>query len=169
MVRPTCQRNAHLARSTAMPRSLQIPGLFLLGVVATSVLAAARMTAQQPLAPGAAVRDGQDTVPVYSDSQATAGQAVWGKACAECHETKDVTGADFRTKWAGQPVFTLFEQIRTTMPDGNPGSLPREEYAAAMAYIFKLNGLTAGAAPFTGDSTALANVKLILPAAPPAN
>ena len=150
-----------------MLRTSPIPAVFLLGVIATSVFSAGRMTAQQPLAPGAAVRNGQDTVPVYSDSQATAGATVWTKTCSECHETKDVTGADFRTKWAGQPVFTLFEQIRTTMPDGNPGSLPREDYAAAMAYIFKLNGLTPGAAPFTADSVALANVKLILPPAPP--
>jgi S-disulfanyl-L-cysteine oxidoreductase SoxD len=150
-----------------MPSSLQIPRIFLLAVTAASVAAAARITAQEPLAAGHAVRNGQDTVPVYSDSQATAGQAVWGKQCAECHETKDVTGGDFRTKWAGQPVFSLFEQIRTTMPDGDPGSLPAEDYAAALAYIFKLNGLAPGAAPFTPDSAALATVKLVLPPAPP--
>jgi cytochrome c553 len=150
-----------------MPRTFQIPGSLLLAVVATSVVAAVRMTAQQPLPQGHAVRNGVDTIPVYSDSQATAGQAVWTKTCSECHESKDVTGADFRTKWAGQPVFTLFEQIRTTMPDGNPGSLPREDYAAAMAYILKLNGLPAGATPLAADSVALAGIKLILPPAPP--
>jgi mono/diheme cytochrome c family protein len=150
-----------------MPRTIQIPGAFLLAVVASSVVAAVRITAQQPLPPGHAVRFGVDTVPVYSDSQATAGQAVWTKTCAECHESKDVTGADFRTKWSGQPVFTLFEQIRTTMPDGNPGSLPREDYAAALAYILKLNGLAAGAAPLASDSVALSGVKLVLPPAPP--
>ena len=152
-----------------MPPSSQISRAILLAVVATSVAAAARITAQQPLAAGHAVLNNQDTVPVYSDSQATAGQAVWGKACAECHETNDVTGPDFRTKWSGQSVFALFEQIRTTMPDGNPGTLPKEEYAAALAYIFKLNGLTPGAAPFVGDSVALAGVKLILPPASSGN
>jgi len=150
-----------------MPRTSKFSGLFLLGVVATSALVAARITAQQPLAPGFALRDGNDPVPISSDSQATAGQGVWTKTCSECHESKDVTGADFRTTWAGPPVFTLFEQIRTTRPDGNPGSLPREDYAAAMAYIFKLNGLAPGAAPFVPDSAALATVKLVLPSAPP--
>lgn len=149
-----------------MSRSFRLPGVLLLAVVAASVSAAVRTTAQQPLPQGHAVRHGADTIPVYSDSQATAGQAVWTKTCSECHESKDVTGGDFRTKWAGQPVFTLFEQIRTTMPDGNPGSLPREDYAAAMAYILKLNGLTPGAAPFVADSAVLAGVKLILPPAP---
>ncbi len=149
-----------------MPRTSHLPGAFLLAVVATSVFAATRMTAQQPSRAGAFLV--QDSTPVYTDSQATAGQAVWTKACAECHETKDVTGADFRTKWAGQPLFTLYEQIRTTMPDGNPGSLPKEEYTAALAYILKLNGLSAGATPLASDSVSLAPIKLVLPPAPPA-
>lgn len=148
-----------------MPRSFQFPGAFLLAVVASSVVAAVRITAQQPLPAGHTVKYGVDTIPVYSDSQATAGQAVWAKTCAECHESKDVTGADFRTKWGGQPLFTLFEQIRTTMPDGNPGSLPKSDYAAALAYILKLNGVAAGATPLAADSVALAGVKLVLPAA----
>ncbi|MFN5582622.1 c-type cytochrome [Gemmatimonas sp.] len=149
-----------------MPRTSHFPGAFLLAVVATSVFAATRMTAQQP--GGAGPVRAQDSTVVYTDSQATAGQAVWTKACAECHETKDVTGADFRTKWAGQPLFTLYEQIRTTMPDGNPGALPREEYTAALAYILKLNGLVAGARPLGSDSLTLAPIKLVLPAVPPA-
>lgn len=149
-----------------MSRTSHLPGAFLLAVVATSVFAATRMTAQQPSRAGAF--RAQDSTAVYTDSQATAGQAVWTTACAECHETNDVTGADFRTKWAGQPLFTLYEQIRTTMPDGNPGSLPREEYTAALAYILKLNGLSSGATPLGSDSLSLAPIKLVLPPAPPA-
>lgn len=149
-----------------MPRTSHLPGAFLLAVVASSVFAASRMTAQQPT--GAGNVRAQDTIKVYTDSQATAGQAVWAKSCAECHESKDVTGADFRTKWGGQPLFTLYEQIRTTMPDGNPGSLPKEEYAAALAYILKLNGLAAGTTALGTDSLSLAPLKLTLPAVPPA-
>lgn len=149
-----------------MLRTSQIPGAFLLVVVATSVFTASRMTAQQPVAALRAVAFQRDTVTVYTDSQATAGQEVWTKTCAECHETKDVTGADFRTKWVGQPLFTLYEQIRTTMPDGNPGSLAKEEYAAALAYILKLNGLPAGPTALGTDSVSLSGVKLELP--PPA-
>jgi hypothetical protein len=150
-----------------MPRSFQTPGSLLLAVVASSVVAAVSMTAQQPLAQGHAVRFDADTVPVYSDSQATAGQAVWAKTCSGCHETISVTGGDFRTTWSGQPVFALFERIRTTMPEDNPGSLQREEYAATLAYILKLNGLPAGATPLAADSVALAGIKLVLPPAPP--
>lgn len=148
-----------------MRRSSNLSGVFLVAVVASSAVVASRMTAQ-PSSGTSVMR--QDTTAVYSDSQATAGQAVWAKSCAECHETKDVTGPDFRTKWGGQPLFTVFEQIRTTMPDGNPGSLPKEDYAAALAYILKLNGLPAGGTPLATDSVALSAIKLNLPPAPPA-
>ncbi len=106
----------------------------------------------------------RDTVGVYTEEQAAAGLAVFTKTCSECHETKDVTGPDFRTKWKGRPVFALFEQIRTTMPDGNPGTLAREEYLNTVAYILKLNGLPAGTTPLASDSTALSAIMLDLPA-----
>ena len=142
-----------------------LPSLLLVAVIAAAVAASARVPAARAMA--RPVWAGQDTLAFYTDSQATAGQAVFTKACSECHETKDVTGADFRTKWGGQPIFTLYEQIRTTMPDGNPGTLTREEYAAALAYILKLNGLGAGAKPLGTDSLSLSPLKLVLPAAPP--
>ncbi len=106
-----------------------------------------------------------DTAKIYTEEQAAAGQAVFTKTCSECHETKDVTGADFRTKWKGQTVFALFEQIRTTMPDGNPGTLSRDEYIGTVAYILKLNGLPSGTTPLATDSTGLAGLTLDLPAA----
>jgi S-disulfanyl-L-cysteine oxidoreductase SoxD len=150
-----------------MASHFKLTAAFLAAVVATSVSAASRITAQEPapapLPAASLARLVLDPPRIYTDSQATAGQAVWAKNCAECHETKDVTGADFRTKWVGQPLFTLYEQIRTTMPDGNPGSLPVEHYAATMAYILKLNGLPAGTSPLESDSAALSAVKLELP------
>jgi mono/diheme cytochrome c family protein len=108
-----------------------------------------------------------DTVKAYTEEQATAGQAVFTKVCAECHETKDVTGADFKTKWGGRPVFALFEQIRTTMPDGNPGTLSRDEYLATVTYIMKLNGLPAGSTPLASDSAALSAINLDVPPSSP--
>ena len=148
-----------------MPRTSHLPSAFLLAVVATSVFAATRMTAQQPS--GAGAYRAQDSTAVYTDSQATAGQAVWTKACAECHESKDVTGADFRTKWGGQPLFTLYEQIRTTMPDDGPGSLTRDQYLMSVVYIMKLNGLPAGDTPLVADSVTMSALKFELPAPPP--
>ncbi len=105
----------------------------------------------------------KDSTPLYTEEQATTGAAVFGKICAECHEKKDVTSADFRAKWTGRPLWDLYELVRTTMPDSNPGSLSRDEYAATLAYILKLNGIPAGPAAVMPDTTAMKAVKLDLP------
>jgi mono/diheme cytochrome c family protein len=104
-----------------------------------------------------------DSTPLYTEEQATAGGALFARICAECHEKKDVAGTDFRAKWTGRALFELYELIRTTMPDSNPGGLSRDEYAGALAYILKLNGLPAGTTAVMPDSAAMQNVKLDLP------
>ena len=151
-----------------MVRHRFFPIVLLAGVAVASFTAgtvtraqATRMSVAHHSTPPSILR--LDTAKVYTDSQATAGQAVFVKVCAECHETKDVTGADFRTKWKGQSVFALFEQIRTTMPDGNPGTLSRDEYISTVAYILKLNGLPAGDKALATDSVALSGITLELP------
>jgi mono/diheme cytochrome c family protein len=100
---------------------------------------------------------------LYTEEQATAGAVVFGKVCAECHEKADITKADFRSKWNGRTLFELFELVRTTMPDSNPGGLTRDEYAGTMAYILKMNGLPAGSTAVMPDSAAMSNAKLSLP------
>lgn len=144
-----------------MMRTFLFPAVFIAAVAASSVQAGQPASARgtgpvERLAP-------RDSIGFYTEEQATAGQAVFAKVCSECHETKDVNGADFRTKWSGQTVFALYEQIRTTMPDGNPGSLPKEEYASAVAYILKLNKLPAGPTMLGTDSLSLAALTLALP------
>lgn len=109
----------------------------------------------------------RDSTPLYTDEQAATGAVVYGRVCAECHEKKDVTSVDFKGKWGGRPIFDLFELIRTTMPDSNPGGLSRDEYAGVLAYILKLNGLPSGATTVMPDSTAMQNQTLVFPPPPP--
>ncbi len=104
-----------------------------------------------------------DSTPLYTEEQATAGAALFGRVCAECHEKTNVTSADFRAKWTGRPILDLYELIRTTMPDSNPGALSRDEYAGALAYILKLNGLPSGATAVMPDSAAMRNATLEFP------
>lgn len=109
----------------------------------------------------------QDSVPLYTEEQATAGAAVYGKVCAECHEKTDVTSADFKANWGGRPLYELFEEIRTTMPEDNPGALSRDEYAGTVAYILQMNGLQAGPTAVMPDSAAMSAVKITFPAGAP--
>ncbi|HYW32194.1 MAG TPA: c-type cytochrome [Gemmatimonas sp.] len=114
---------------------------------------------------------GQDSLPkapagIFSDEQAERGNGVFTRVCLECHTRNDMTNADFRMAWNGRTVFELFEIIRTTMPDGAPGTMTREEYADVTAYLLKINGMPAGSAPMPGDSTLSAH-KIDIPAPPP--
>lgn len=93
--------------------------------------------------------------PTFTEDQATRGGEVFSGVCLECHARKDMSDAEFKGKWRGQPVFTLFDRISSTMPESNPGALSRKQYLDVVAYIAKLNGLAAGAAELPDDDAAL--------------
>lgn len=146
-----------------------LPSAFIAAVVAASVLGGSRMSAQRPLAMPSlrAAMFVADSAKLYTEAQAEEGARVWTDTCAGCHETKDVTSADFRTKWVGRSLFELYEQIRTTMPDDGPGTLTPEQYLHSVAYILKANGLPAGETPLVSDSVAMSALTFELPAPPP--
>ena len=87
------------------------------------------------------------------DQQAR-GKAVYNDKCASCHmenlkgstETPPLTGDQFWSNWETYSANNLVEQIRTTMPEDNPGSLTRQQYVDITAYILKTNEVA-----FTGD------------------
>ena len=155
-----------------MTMSRYLPSAFLATVIAASVFGGSRMSAQRPLAtlavaPLSAAMFVIDSAKLYTAAQADEGAKVWTATCAGCHEAKDVTSADFRTKWVGRNLFELYEQIRTTMPDDGPGTLTPEQYLHSVAYILKLNGLPAGETPLVSDSATMSALKFELPAPPP--
>lgn len=78
---------------------------------------------------------------VYSDAQASRGEATFNGTCLSCHVPSDYTGDSFQSKFVGGTVFDMFDDIRTSMPQDNPGSLTNEQYTDLVAYLFKLNGL----------------------------
>jgi mono/diheme cytochrome c family protein len=88
---------------------------------------------------------------VYTKEQSEAGKASYGAKCAVCHGDTlgggDVppalVGGTFMSSWSGQPVFDLFDRIRTGMPPGKEGSLSRADTAAITAYILDQNGYPA--------------------------
>jgi len=118
--------------------------------------------------PDAAVAQSADSTAAgtYSDAQAERGAEIFSKVCLECHARVDMSNPDFRLKWGGQSTFDLFKNIATTMPDGDPGTLPMQEYTDVVAYILKLNGIPSGAAELVSDSAVMSRAKLVLP--PPA-
>lgn len=142
------------------------PRLRAIGAAIIPVASGALLLGADTHAPSEFVRANgaalQDTMPWYLEVQADSGEAVFVRTCKECHEKVDVNGADFRAKWAGRPVYRLFERIRSSMPDSDPGSLPIEEYTYVVAYVLKLNGIPATSVRLVPDSAALGSAKLVL-------
>lgn len=97
---------------------------------------------------------------VYTERQATKGSEVFATFCRSCHTPSFHTGAPFRAKWFGHSVGELFGYLRREMPKNDPGSMSDEEYALALAYLLKMNGMPAGATPLAADSVALHRIRL---------
>jgi mono/diheme cytochrome c family protein len=115
------------------------------------VCAAAPLAAQAPDAP---------VVGAFAEEQATRGSAVFGSRCIECHARPDISSPDFKLKWNGRTAFDLYERMRTTMPDGNPGTYGPQEYLDVLAYYLKANGLPSGGVEFTADTSVMARIVL---------
>jgi S-disulfanyl-L-cysteine oxidoreductase SoxD len=114
---------------------------------AASVMAAAPSVMRA--AQGAAAKTTRDGV--YGDAQAEKGEAIYGAKCVECHGPDGsggngpaLAGAGFDTEWDGVALSDLFDRTKLTAPASNPGSLNRDEVAALMAYLLKLNGFPSG-------------------------
>ena len=106
------------------------------------------------------VRDG-----VFTVEQAEKGAQVFEQTCQRCHQPEQFTGAGFIDAWAGQNADVLFDLIRTTMPEDNPSSLKKREYAAVLAFLFKLNGIPAGEADLPSTTRKLKQIRIEAPLA----
>ncbi len=96
---------------------------------------------------------------VFTAEQATRGQRVFTTVCAVCHGRNEFTGPIFALTWMAEPVGHLFQHISTAMPQDRPGSLSPEEYAAIVAYLLQLNGLTAGDQELPADEELLSRMR----------
>jgi mono/diheme cytochrome c family protein len=87
---------------------------------------------------------------VYTDAQATRGQALYDKQCASCHgqglkglQAPPLVGDGFAATWQGQPLLDLAVKIRKTMPADTPGTMSAADAADLVAVILKTSGFPA--------------------------
>jgi mono/diheme cytochrome c family protein len=97
---------------------------------------------------------------VYMASQAERGSEVYANVCKTCHNTAFHTSPAFVAKWQGHPLEELYSYVRNAMPKSDPGSLTEGQYILVLAYLLKLNGMPAGAEELSGDSLALARIRI---------
>jgi len=119
---------------------------------ALAILSLAGGAAAQSTAGPTSTKEG-----VYTEEQAARGERIVLDRCAACHQNDYFTGS-FQASWRGARVSTLYDLIRTQMPEDNPGGLGRSEYADVLAYIFKLNGLPPGDEDLGSTKSALERI-----------
>jgi mono/diheme cytochrome c family protein len=101
---------------------------------------------------------------VYSAEQAARGKTVFERVCLECHRTDNFTASGFRNAWEGKSVRSLFNTVRSTMPETNPGGLSNQEYADVITYILEINRLPTGAGEMPASAEPLADIEIRWPA-----
>lgn len=105
---------------------------------------------------------------VFTEAQATRGDALYMENCAQCHRF-DLTGGDqapplvgpaFTVRWTTTPLSQLFDYMRAEMPLNSPGGLSAEQNADLLAFMLKRSGYAAGRVELPAASEKLAALKL---------
>ena len=90
---------------------------------------------------------------VYTDEQATRGEALYAEHCVRCHGANlqgngeganPLTGATFKSTWNGVSIGAMFDRVRLSMPQDKPATLKRQEVADLLAFILRANKFPAG-------------------------
>lgn len=117
--------------------------------------------AAQAQVPGKTVWDG-----IFSVEQAARGEAQYNARCGACHgatlngtgEAPGLSGGEFVSHYDQLTIADLFDRVRTTMPQNDPGSMTRDEYTDIVAFLLKSNGFPVGTAPLDRRSEVMATI-----------
>jgi mono/diheme cytochrome c family protein len=96
---------------------------------------------------------------VYTNEQATGGQALYKEKCASCHgpaldggAAPPLRGDGFLRIWSAQPLSDLVSKIQKTMPASEPGTLTRPQSLALVAYLLQAGKFPAGRDMLSDDA-----------------
>jgi mono/diheme cytochrome c family protein len=102
---------------------------------------------------------------VYTNVQAERGQAIYAKRCSSCHgntlgggQAPPLVGEAFVANWRSEPLSTLVDKIRHTMPADAPGDLTAAQSTDIVAHILKAGGFRAGATELASSEEALKTI-----------
>ena len=140
-----CSR-IHAGRRFALVEAVLVVGLISAGWVSAPVGAQS----------GGSVLDG-----VFTEAQATRGEATFRGVCSACHDPGEFSGGRFRLTWVGMSAGDLYDTIATLMPEGDPGSLTPAQYAGVVAYLLQLNGYPAGEEALPTNLRALRAMEIV--------
>lgn len=106
---------------------------------------------------------------VYTEEQATRGQASYEAECASCHQADfggdgfapGLAGPEFASAWNDLSVGDLYERIRQSMPPSNPGAMPVAAKIDVIAYLLKGNKFPAGSTELPKEVDGLKQIKYL--------
>lgn len=137
-------------------------GAFRSSVRAEQTAPSGQAPATSSTEPSQSVWDG-----IYTEEQAKRGGPFYSQGCAHCH-APDLSGgemapalasAEFKSNWSGLSVDDLFERIKISMPQDNPGSLSRQQTADILAFVLSKGGFPAGKTELAREAEVLKEIR----------
>jgi len=106
---------------------------------------------------------------VYTEDQAKRGEPMYQQYCASCHGpdmsggemAPGLAGGEFSSNWNDLTLGQLFDRMRTSMPQNNPGSLSRQQCADILAFILNKGSAPAGQTELPTQSEVLGMIKYV--------
>ena len=105
---------------------------------------------------------------VYTEEQSKRGEDLFVNACESCHgkelkgidDAPPLAGSTFLGAWSGKTVGSLGEQIFSSMPSNDPGTLNRQQVADVLAFIIRYNAFPPGKAELPSDPQQLKEIRI---------
>jgi cytochrome c5 len=127
------------------------------------LVVASRLLLAQGATAGGTVWDG-----IFTDAQASRGEAAYGRSCAACHK-EDLLGSStapalageaFFRRWNESTVDDVVQTMKSSMPQEAPNSLEAQVYVDIIMYLLKASGSPTGSAELTSDRDRLKLVRV---------
>ncbi len=106
---------------------------------------------------------------VYTEAQAQRGEPLYQQYCASCHGpdmsggemAPGLAGGEFSANWNDLTLGQLFERMRTSMPQNNPGSLSRQQNADILAFVLHKGSAPAAQTELPTQTEMLGMIKFL--------
>lgn len=106
---------------------------------------------------------------VYTDAQAKRGEPMYQEFCSACHGpdmnggemAPGLAGGEFSANWNDLTLGQLFDRMRVSMPQNNPGSLSRQQYADILAFMLRRGTAPAGQTELPTQTEVLGMIKYV--------
>ena len=104
-------------------------------------------------------RDNGNLETLAESEQPAIDELVDGAAMEGGEEAPPLAGGAFLSNWNGLTVGDLFERMRTTMPQGKPGRLSRQDNADILAHMLNVNQFPTGKTELERQTEILKQIK----------